>query len=135
MKRNSNAYAKPLPDLGGDVSARTVAKDQPASGIRHPASSYLGFTPVGVGVLVRRHQSVDRVGRIYIPDTAREPAETGEVLAVGSGTILGKCHERQPIDVAVGDVVAFPWTAGEEVRIGVEDLVLIHERHLIGVIG
>lgn len=92
------------------------------------------FRPLHDRVLVRRLDAEEKTsGGIIIPDTAQEKPMEGEILAVGSG------HKAEdgtvtPLDVQAGDVVLFGKWAGTEVKVDGEDLVIMKESDLLGVI-
>jgi len=67
---------------------------------------------------------------LYVPDTAKEKPQEGEVLAVGPGALNDK-GERIPMNVAVGDKVIFSKYAGMEVKIDGEELLIISEREIL----
>ena len=69
-----------------------------------------------------------------IPDTATEKPILGKVIAVGKGKILENGHVR-PLDVKVGDKVLFGKYSGTEVKVEGEELVVMREEDLMGVIG
>jgi len=73
-------------------------------------------------------------GGIVIPDTATEKPILGKVIAVGKGKILENGHVR-PLDVRVGDKVLFGKYSGTEVKVEGEELVVMREEDLMGVIG
>jgi len=90
--------------------------------------------PLHDRVLVRRVQEdVKTAGGIIIPDTAQEKPMEGEILAVGDGgrTEDGKIH---PLDVKKGDRVLFGKWSGTEVKIDGEELVIMKETDIMGVI-
>jgi chaperonin GroES len=92
------------------------------------------FRPLHDRVLVRRVESEEKTrGGIIIPDTAKEKPIEGEVLAVGNGTRdeQGKVH---PLDVKVGDRILFGKWSGTEVKIDGEDLLVMKESDVMGVI-
>jgi len=92
------------------------------------------FKPLQDRVLVRRlAQEEKTAGGIIIPDTAKEKPAEGEVVAVGPGARSedGKLH---PLDVKVGDRVLFGKWSGSEVKIDGEELVIMKESDILGVI-
>ena len=92
------------------------------------------FRPLGDRVLVRRvEEATKTAGGIIIPDTATEKPQEGEVLAVGNGAI-GDDNERVPLDVKAGDKVLFGKWGGTEVKIDGEDLLIMKESDVMGVI-
>ena len=93
------------------------------------------FRPLGDRVLVRRvEEATKTAGGIIIPDTATEKPQEGEVLAVGNGAI-GDDNERVPLDVKAGDKVLFGKWGGTEVKIDGEDLLIMKESDIMGVIS
>jgi chaperonin GroES len=92
------------------------------------------FRPLHDRVLVRRVESEEKTkGGIIIPDTAKEKPIEGEVLAVGNGTRdeQGKTHA---LDVKAGDRVLFGKWSGTEVKIDGEDLLVMKESDIMGVL-
>ncbi|MGO8864940.1 MAG: co-chaperone GroES [Alphaproteobacteria bacterium] len=84
-------------------------------------------------VLKAIEQETKTLGGIIIPDTAKEKPMEGKVVAVGPGTRdeNGKLH---PLDVKAGDRVLFGKWTGSEVKIGGEDLLIVRESDLMGII-
>ena len=92
------------------------------------------FRPLHDRVLVRRIESDDKtVGGIIIPDTAKEKPSEGEIVAVGSGARNEK-GEITPPDVKAGDRVLFGKWSGTEVKIDGEDLLIMKESDIMGII-
>jgi chaperonin GroES len=90
--------------------------------------------PLHDQVLVRRQESTHKTASgIVIPDTASEKPDQGEVIAAGPGEILKDGRVRPP-DVKVGDKVLFGKYAGQPVKIGVEDLIVMREEDIIAVL-
>ena len=92
------------------------------------------FRPLQDRVLIRAVAQQDKTaGGILIPDTAQEKPTEGEVIAVGPGARSedGKVHA---LDVEVGDRVLFGKWSGTEVKIDGEDLLIMKESDLLGVI-
>ena len=92
------------------------------------------FRPLHDRVLIRRlEQDAKTPGGIIIPDTAKEKPQEGEVVAVGAGTRSedGKLH---PLDVQAGDRVLFGKWSGSEVKIDGEELIIMKESDILGVI-
>jgi chaperonin GroES len=85
-------------------------------------------------VLVRRIEEEEKSrGGIIIPDTAREKPMEGEVLAAGPGA-RGEDGKLHPLDVKVGDRVLFGKWSGTEIKIDGEDLVVMKESDIMGVV-
>ena len=92
------------------------------------------FRPLHDRVVVRRIEEDEKTaGGIIIPDTVKEKPMEGEILAVGSGTRNDK-GEITPLDVKVGDRILFGKWSGNEVRIDGEELSIMKESDILGVI-
>ena len=93
------------------------------------------FRPLHDRVVVRRvEQESKSAGGIIIPDTAKEKPMEGEVVAVGPGA-RGEDGKLHPLDVKVNDRVLFGKWSGTEVKIDGEDLMIMKESDILGVIG
>ena len=92
------------------------------------------FRPLHDRVVVRRIEEDERTkGGIIIPDTAKEKPQQGEVIAVGPGARDEK-GVVQPLDVKAGDRVLFGKWSGTEVKIDGEDLLIMKESDVMGII-
>ena len=92
------------------------------------------FRPLQDRVLVRRIEEEEKSrGGIIIPDTAREKPMEGEVLAAGPGA-RGEDGKLHPLDVKIGDRVLFGKWSGTEIKIDGEDLVIMKESDIMGVV-
>ncbi len=92
------------------------------------------FRPLHDRVLVRRVKEEEKSkGGIIIPDTAKEKPQEGKVIAVGAGTV-GEDNERVPLDVKKGDTILFGKWSGTEVTIDGEELIIMKESDILGVI-
>jgi chaperonin GroES len=90
--------------------------------------------PLHDRVIVRRLEEERKTaGGIVIPDTAKEKPIQGEVLAVGNGKLLENGQQRA-LDVKVGDKVLFGKYSGTEVKVGNEELLVMREEDIMGVI-
>ena len=93
------------------------------------------FRPLHDRVVVRRVESEEKTkGGIIIPDTAKEKPQEGEVIAVGSGA-RDEAGKLVPLDVKAGDRVLFGKWSGTEVKLNGEDLLIMKESDIMGVIG
>ena len=94
----------------------------------------MNIRPLHDRVIVRRMEE-ERMssGGIVIPDSATEKPVQGEVLAVGNGKKLEN-GEVRPLDVKVGDKVLFGKYSGTEVKIGGEELLVMREEDIMGVV-
>jgi chaperonin GroES len=90
--------------------------------------------PLHDRVIVRRLDEERKTpGGIVIPDTAKEKPIQGEVIAVGTGKILEDGKVR-PLDVKVGDKILFGKYSGTEVKVGTEELLVMREEDIMGVV-
>ncbi|MEM6811570.1 MAG: co-chaperone GroES [Pseudomonadota bacterium] len=93
------------------------------------------FRPLHDRVLLRRiEQEAKTAGGIIIPDTAQEKPMEGEVVAVGTGHVNDNGDVR-PLDVKEGDRVIFSKWAGTEITVDGEDLLVLEEDKIIGVVA
>ena len=93
------------------------------------------FRPLHDRVVVRRVESEAKTkGGIIIPDTAKEKPQEGEVVAVGSGA-RDESGKVIALDVKAGDRVLFGKWSGTEVKLDGEDLLIMKESDILGVIG
>lgn len=93
------------------------------------------FRPLHDRVLVERVESDTKTkGGIIIPDTAKEKPQEGKVIAAGPGA-RDADGKRQPLGVKVGDKVLYGKWSGTEVKVDGEDVVVMKESDLFGVIG
>ena len=94
----------------------------------------MGFRPLHDRVLIRRVEAEEKsAGGIIIPDTAKEKPMEGEVVAVGPGA-RGADGKLQPLDVKAGDRVLFGKWSGTEVKLDGEDLIIMKESDVMGII-
>jgi chaperonin GroES len=94
----------------------------------------MSFRPLHDRVLVRRIDADEKTaGGIIIPDTAKEKPQRGEIIAVGAGTRT-EDGKLTPLDVKVGDEVLFGKWSGTEVKIDGEDLLIMKESDILGVV-
>ena len=90
--------------------------------------------PLHDRVVVRRVKEEEKTkGGIIIPDTAKEKPQEGEVVAVGAGA-FGDDNERIALDVKVGDRVLFGKWSGTEVTVDGEELLIMKESDIMGVL-
>ena len=94
----------------------------------------MGFRPLHDRVLVRRIEENQKVGSIIIPDTAKEKPQQGEVIAVGPGA-RGDDGKVVALDVKKGDKILFGKWSGSEVKIDGEELLIMKESDILGVIA
>ncbi|AGF76326.1 chaperonin [Bartonella vinsonii subsp. arupensis OK-94-513] len=93
------------------------------------------FRPLHDRVVVRRVESENKTaGGIIIPDTAKEKPQEGEIIAVGNGA-LDDNGKRVPLEVKAGDRILFGKWSGTEVKINGEDLLIMKESDIMGILG
>ena len=93
------------------------------------------FRPLHDRVVVKRIEADEKTaGGIIIPDTAKEKPMEGEVIAAGPGA-RGEDGTLHPLDVKVGDRVLFGKWSGTEIKIDGEDLVVMKESDIMGVVA
>lgn len=94
----------------------------------------MSFRPLHDRIVVKRINAEEKSsGGIIIPDTAQEKPQQGEVTAVGRGARNEK-GEIVPLDVKVGDVVLFGKWSGTEVKINGEELLIMKESDVMGIL-
>ena len=99
-----------------------------------PEEHYVKFRPLHDRVVVKRITADEKTaGGIIIPDTAQEKPSQGEIVAVGPGG-RDEAGKLIPIDLKVGDVILFGKWSGTEVKINGEDLLIMKESDVMGVI-
>lgn len=92
------------------------------------------FRPLHDRVVVRRLESDEKsAGGIIIPDSAKEKPMEGEVIAVGSGTRNDK-GDLVALDVKAGDTVLFGKWSGTEVKVDGQDLLIMKESDIMGIV-
>ena len=95
----------------------------------------MSFRPLHDRVVLRRLEGEEKTkGGIIIPDTAKEKPQEAEVVAVGPGA-RDEAGKLVPLDVKAGDRVLFGKWSGTEVKINGEDLLILKESDILGVVG
>jgi len=90
--------------------------------------------PLHDRVLVKRLEEKEvKKGGIIIPDTAKEKPQEGEVMAVGPGKVTDD-GKLQPMSVKVGDKILFGKYSGSEVKLGDEELLIMREEDVLGIL-
>lgn len=94
----------------------------------------MNIKPLGDKVVVKALASEEKTkGGIVLPDTAKEKPLEGEVVAVGSGTVLEN-GQKVPLEVAVGDRVIYSKYAGTEIKIDGEEYMIMNEREILAIL-
>ena len=92
------------------------------------------FRPLHDRVVVKRIEAEEKtIGGIIIPDTAKEKPQQGEIIAVGPGG-RDETGKLIPIDLKVGDRVLFGKWSGTEVKLDGEDLIIMKESDIMGIV-
>lgn len=92
------------------------------------------FRPLHDNVLLKRFDTTEeQVGGIIIPDTAKEKPQEGEVLAVGPGKLLDD-GTRRTVAAAVGNKVLFGKYSGTEITVDGQELLVVRESDLLGIV-
>ncbi|MFC4290818.1 co-chaperone GroES [Sphingorhabdus arenilitoris] len=95
----------------------------------------MAFRPLHDRVLVRRVEAEAKTaGGIIIPDSAQEKPQEGEVVAVGAGT-KAEDGKVTPLDVKTGDRILFGKWSGTEVKLDGEDLIIMQEKDILGIVA
>ena len=95
----------------------------------------MAFRPLHDRVLVRRIEAEEKTaGGIIIPDSAKEKPSEGEIVAVGTGT-KAEDGKVTPLDVKAGDRILFGKWSGTEVKLEGEDLLIMKESDIMGIVG
>jgi chaperonin GroES len=90
--------------------------------------------PLNDRIIVRRVEEQEQMrGGLYIPDTAREKPQEGEVIAVGQGKLLEN-GTRVQMDVKAGDRVLFGKYAGTEIKLDGDEYLILREDDILGII-
>ncbi len=95
----------------------------------------MNFRPLHDRVLVKRIEAEEKTaGGIIIPDTAKEKPQEGEVVAAGTG-LKSEDGKITPLDVKAGDRILFGKWSGTEVKVDGQDLLIMKESDILGIVG
>ena len=95
----------------------------------------MAFTPLHDRVVVRRLEGEEKTaGGLIIPDSAKEKPSEGEIVAVGAGA-RDEAGNRIAMDVKAGDKVLFGKWSGTEITIDGEELLIMKENDILGIIA
>ena len=119
--------------IAGTLTLGVPADSYPLT--QHKGLIPMSFRPLHDRVLVRRVEAEEKTaGGIIIPDSAKEKPQEGEVVAVGSGARADD-GKVTPLDVKAGDRILFGKWSGTEVKISGEDLIIMKESDILGIVG
>jgi chaperonin GroES len=94
----------------------------------------VSIRPLNDRIIVRRMEDQEQMrGGLYIPDTAKEKPQEGEVLAVGNGKLLDN-GQRIAIDLKAGDRILFGKYSGTEIKLDGVDYLILREDDVLGVV-
>ena len=94
----------------------------------------VSIRPLNDRIIVRRMEEQEQMrGGLYIPDTAKEKPQEGEVLAVGNGKLLDS-GQRIAIDLKAGDRILFGKYSGTEIKLDGEEYLILREDDVLGVV-
>jgi len=94
----------------------------------------VSIRPLNDRIIVRRMEEQEQMrGGLYIPDTAKEKPQEGEVLAVGAGKLL-ETGQRIPMDLKAGDRILFGKYAGTEIKLDGDEYLILREDDVLGVV-
>lgn len=94
----------------------------------------VNLKPLADRVIVRPLEADDKTaGGLYIPDTAKEKPQQGEVIAVGPGKISDD-GKKLPMEVKAGDKILYGKYSGTEVRVGTEDYLIMRESDIFAIV-
>ena len=94
----------------------------------------MALKPLQYRIVIKVIEDTEQTsGGIFIPDSAKEKPQKGEVVAVGEGKTNDK-GEREPMDVKTGDIVLFAKYAGTDVKVGKEELKIMSVSDILGII-
>ena|SRR5690242_6606166 len=99
-----------------------------------PHKKNMAIRPLHDRVIIRRlEESEAKLGSLYIPDSAKEKPQRGEVVAIGAGKMLDS-GERVPPEVKAGDQVLFGKYSGSEVKVDGQEVLIVREDEILGVL-
>ena len=95
----------------------------------------MDFRPLHNRIIVKRlEEGEQKIGGIIVPDSAKEKPQRGQVIAVGDGKVNDD-GERIPLDVKAGDFVLFGKYTSQEVKLDGEELLIMKESDIMGILG
>jgi chaperonin GroES len=95
----------------------------------------LNVRPLHDRILVRRMAEEEKTaGGLFIPDTAKEKPQRGEIVATGKGRVTDD-GKQLPLEVKVGDKILFSKYAGTELKIGSDEFLMMREEDVLGVLN
>ncbi len=118
--------------------SKTMTKSsspQSSSKTSSTTSASAGIRPLGDKILVKRDEAQTKTDSgIFLPESGKEKPKTGVIHAVGSGALNTDTGERIPLSVKPGDKIIFTSYAGTEVKLGIDELLIMSEDDILAVI-
>ncbi len=100
------------------------------------AKSTKTMTPLFGNVLIKPLEAEEKTaGGIYLPDTAKEKPQVGEVMAVGKGSWDEDGEKRIPMEVSVGQKVMYKKWGGNEVKVGNEEWTIVDQKDILAIVS
>lgn len=94
----------------------------------------LGVRPLHDRILVRRMAEEDKTaGGLFIPDTAKEKPQRGEIVAAGKGRVT-EDGKILPLEVKIGDKILFAKYSGTEIKFGGDEFLMMREEDVLGIV-
>jgi chaperonin GroES len=94
----------------------------------------MNIRPLHDRIVVKRIEDTEeKIGGLFIPDSAKEKPQQGEVVAVGNGKVNDK-GERQPLDVKAGDRILFGKYSGSDIKLDGTEYLIMREDEVLGVL-
>ena len=95
----------------------------------------MNVRPLGDKILVKRAEAKDKTDYgIFLPESAKDQPKEGKVLALGSGILNKETGEYMPFAVKKGDRIIFTSYAGTEIKLGDDELMILSEDDILGII-
>ncbi len=92
--------------------------------------------PLGDKILIKRAEAQKKTDSgIYLPESAKDKPKEGKVIAVGNGRLNRDTGEYVPFTVKKGDRVIFSSYAGTEIKIGDDEMLIVTEDDILGIVG
>ena len=111
--------------------SKSATKSSPSKSVAASA----GIRPLGDKILVKRDEAQSKTDNgIFLPESSKDKPKTGTVHAVGSGALNTDTGERIPLSVKPGDKVIFTSYAGTEVKLGIDELLIMSEEEILAII-
>ena len=95
----------------------------------------MNIRPLGDKIIVKRAEAAGKTeSGIFLPESAKDKPKEGKIVAIGNGILNRETGEYMPFSVKKGDRVIFPSYAGTEVKLDGEDLLIMTEEDILGII-